>query len=233
MNEVEHIALWAGLISSIVGIVLSVVAITFSVLGSIRLERVTDQMIKSLQKIESEVERISEETSGLVKAGWERMLGNMASPREINGDSSRASAKEIAAGLTNEIRATLAETEHDHETGAPNQIARIEERLGEIQSTITAMMSNSADPARLRDGYSWDTRIAKLPDLAREFAYQIRMLHLTREQYEKLRTDTHVGSALVRLRKAGILVPLSDHGNSKSVVYWFPSRKSDEITSAT
>src|SRR5579872_612279 len=108
MNEVDHIALWAGLISSIVGIVLSILAIISSILSNIRLEKVTDQTVKSLQKIESDVERISEETSGLIKAGWERMLGTMgATPPPT-------SAKEIAAGLTDEIRIALKEAKQNN-----------------------------------------------------------------------------------------------------------------------
>lgn len=54
-TDVDKVALWAGLISNIVGIVLSVVAIVFAVLGSLRLEKVTDATIRSLRKIESDV----------------------------------------------------------------------------------------------------------------------------------------------------------------------------------
>lgn len=50
-GDVEKVALWAGLVASIVGIVLSIVAIVFAVLGSLRLEKVTDATIRSLQKL--------------------------------------------------------------------------------------------------------------------------------------------------------------------------------------
>jgi hypothetical protein len=231
MTEVEHVALWAGLISSIVGIVLAVVAIVSSVIGNVRLERVTDQTVKSLQKIESDVQRISEETSGLIKAGWERMLGSVAG----NGSPVLAatSAKEIAAGLTNEMRAAVKEEmKRSGEALPPDQSPRIEAVLKEIGRTIAAQMGVTTYGGARSPQLTWDQRIAALPDLAREVAYQIRNHHLTREQYERLRESSHIGNAVVRLRRVGLLVPLSDHGNQDSVVYWFPPDKVDDIKSA-
>jgi len=65
----QTIALWVGLLSGIVGIVLSVVAIVFTVLVDRRSSQVTGQTIQSLQKIESAVERLSSDTRELIKAG--------------------------------------------------------------------------------------------------------------------------------------------------------------------
>lgn len=75
MSDVEKIALWVGLISSIVSIVLSIVAIVFAGIVDRSARNVSAQTIKSLQKIESYVERLSSDTTGLIKAGWDRMLG--------------------------------------------------------------------------------------------------------------------------------------------------------------
>ena len=73
MTDVEAVALWVGLIASIVGVVLSIVAIAFAVLVNNRVSDINDKMIQSLQKIEFAVERSSEDTRELIKAGWDKM----------------------------------------------------------------------------------------------------------------------------------------------------------------
>src|SRR5579864_4569961 len=82
MNQAESVAFWVGFIGSMVGIVLSIVAIVFSILVDRRSSRISDHTIQSLQKIESAVERLSSDTRELIKAGWDKMLGNVdkASP---------------------------------------------------------------------------------------------------------------------------------------------------------
>jgi len=229
MSQVDQVALWAGLISSIVGIVLSVVAIVASIFTSIRSENVSNQTIKSLQKIESEVERISQETTGLIKAGWERMLGMTAGAAPLT--TTPSSAKEIAEGLTKEIRAAL----QDANNSGADQLPKIESSLREIRNTIAAQMSTGVTSAQRNGHISIDQRIGRLPDVARELAYRIKPLHLTRTQYKALRDDKHVGSSVQRLRKAGILVPLSGHredGSETSPVIWFPPDASDDIRAA-
>jgi hypothetical protein len=230
MNEVEHVALWTGLLASVVGIVLSIVAIVSSILTNIRLEAVTDQTIRSLQKIESDVARISEETSGLIKAGWERMLGSVGGEGSSTTAESKGTAREIAAGLTNEIREALNDARKSGDLGATDRLPRVEEALRELRRTIAAQMSG---PSAGRSGrFNLDPRIARLPSLARELAYQIRYHHLTRDQYEQLRKDELVGPAVRQLRRAGLLVPLANHGDEETRVYWFPPGRRDEIISA-
>jgi hypothetical protein len=57
---------------------------------------------KSLQKIESEVERLSSDTTGLIKAGWDRMLGNVAATPD---KSAGVDAREMTSGLLAELLA--------------------------------------------------------------------------------------------------------------------------------
>ena len=78
----KQLSLWAGLIASIAGIVLSVAALIFGVWVNNRATEVRDQTIKSLQKIESAVERLSEDTRGLINAGWDKMLGGFGTSTE-------------------------------------------------------------------------------------------------------------------------------------------------------
>ena len=67
------------MISSIVIVVLSIVTIAFAVLVNNRASDINDKMIQSLQKIEFAVERSSEDTRELIKADWDKMLGNVES----------------------------------------------------------------------------------------------------------------------------------------------------------
>jgi hypothetical protein len=100
------------LISSAVSIVLSIVATTFAVLVNNRSEKVSDETIRSLQKIESAMERLSEDTSGLIKAGWETMLGSVSgrSHRE-EAPVSTTAAKELASGIVTELQSEIGLTD--------------------------------------------------------------------------------------------------------------------------
>jgi hypothetical protein len=230
MTQVELVALWAGLISCIVGIVLSIVAIVSSILTNIRLERVTDQTVKSLQKIESDVQRISEETTGLIKAGWERMLGMTSGVAPFPMTAS--SAKEIAEGLTSEIRTAIEEARGSGSEDLP----KINSALREIRNTIAAQMGTITDYGPRKLPMSLDQRVSRLPDIAIELAYRISRYHLTRKQYETLKSDAFMGEYISRLRRMGILVPLRGHsegsGEVRETVYWFPPDAADDIKAA-
>lgn len=82
MTDVEKVALWIGLLSGAISIALSLVAIVFAILVDKRAKDVSDQTIKSLQKIESAVERQSDDTRELIKAGWDKMLGTVPAKKE-------------------------------------------------------------------------------------------------------------------------------------------------------
>src|SRR5262245_13410053 len=125
MSTVETVALWVGLISSIVSIVLSIVAIVFSLLVERQSSRVAAQTIQSLQKIESAVERLSSDTRELVKAGWDKMLGYVAPPL-LNAPIPDAAAKSVASGITAELRADLAPTDAGDNTRAVIPTERLE-----------------------------------------------------------------------------------------------------------
>jgi hypothetical protein len=100
LSQVETVSLWAGLISTIVSIVLSIVAILFARDVDRRSMEINSQTIRSLEAIQSTVQRLSDDTGGLIKVAWERMLGTMG-PREptIEGN-----IEELLAGLLQEFR---------------------------------------------------------------------------------------------------------------------------------
>ena len=105
MTELERVALWVGLFAGVVSIVMSFVAIAFAILVDRSARAVSSQTIKSLQKIESEVERLSGDTRELIKAGWDKMLGNV--DRDSHVKTIETPAKEVAAGVASELRAEL------------------------------------------------------------------------------------------------------------------------------
>src|SRR5258706_16016557 len=97
MTDVEKIALWVGLFASIVSIVLSFVAIAFAILVDRGARAVSGQTIKSLQKIESDVQRQSDDTRELIKAGWDKML--IGVDKELQPKPFDTSPKDLAAGI--------------------------------------------------------------------------------------------------------------------------------------
>ena len=77
LAQVETVGIWAGLLSAVVSIVLSVVAILFARDVDRRSMEISNQTIRSLESIQSTVQRLSDDTGGLIKVAWERMLGTM------------------------------------------------------------------------------------------------------------------------------------------------------------
>ncbi len=106
MSDVELIALWAGLLAGVISVVLAIVAMVFTFAVDRRSSAINEQMIKSLQKIESTVEGVAGDTTDLIKVAWERMLpgGNGAGGDE-NGNEDEA-IKAITAGVAAELRAS-------------------------------------------------------------------------------------------------------------------------------
>src|SRR5918911_2718114 len=153
MTDVEKIALWAGLISSIVSIVLSFVAIGFAILVDRSAREISAQTIKSLQKIDSDVERLSDDTRELIKAGWDKMLVNVDRGL-ITPPNNESQAKEIASGIVAELREELDSQKSEHAGSAaipPDQIQKMNELLERIESTLTAQLRTQGASERLSD----------------------------------------------------------------------------------
>lgn len=218
---VDEVALWAGLISSIVGIVLSIVAIVFAVLVDRSAREVTAQTIKSLQKIEADVERLSGDTRELIKAGWDKMLGSNYPTSPVQQDDT--AAKELAAGIAAELKDEL---DIGHDKQIPKEI---DEKLnGIIERLENAFAVQMREPLSDRTGNLVDyvnQSLASLSPMARAIAYFIstNFYHLTRKQYLAL-TKGALSEAVTELRKSGVLVPLQgrDEDGKKIPVYFFP-----------
>jgi hypothetical protein len=94
------VSLWVGLLSAVISIVLSIVAILFARDVDHRSIEISDQTIRSLESIRATVQRLSDDTGGLIKGAWERMLGTMGPQTPPpDGDIQR-----LLAGLLSEFR---------------------------------------------------------------------------------------------------------------------------------
>lgn len=181
MSQVELVALWAGLLSSVVGIVLSVVALVFTWVVNRRSERISDHTIQSLQKIESTVANLSESTTGLIKAAWDKMLGSFGSV----DDSRRVGhAREAAAGVAAEIRQELAdEASGKPATSAKDKVDRVETVLAQLEHLLPSRRSAFSDGSLLE--YVLSELRTRSPE-ARELFSALKFRHLTKKQYDSL-----------------------------------------------
>lgn len=208
MTQVETVALWAGLLASVVGIVLSVVAMVFTWVVNKRSDQVSDHTIQSLQKIESTVGVLSENTNSLIKGAWEKMLGS------VGGDDPTPAppTKELASGIAAEIRAELTSS-----TGAALQLNQ--ERFASLEQSLARLERSLRPPRAVRsrpDGQVdlFDTLVPALRALspvARYLLYAIRARHLTLPQYRSLGEHPALSIAINELRDSGLLVPYADH----------------------
>jgi hypothetical protein len=233
MGEVEKVALWAGLLASVVSTVLSIVAIWFAVHVNSRSENVSDQTIKSLQKIESFVQRLSEDNSGRVKAARDKMLGTFKTPETITSKSGAAVAKEVASGLTAELKSEIEEETDPNEKVSPAELKeRYEKVMGLWEKALENQILSTRSRGRSQEVFAQYKTLSKLSDVAQEMVSQIRRYHLSRRQYKAL-TSSNLGPAMKELRDAGLLMPLQGNDqNEPALVYWFPPSTSASIRQA-
>lgn len=226
MSQVEIVALWVGLMAGVASIVLSAVAILFARDVDRRSERVSNQTIQSLQRIESTVAQLSEDTRDLIKVAWDRLLGQVGASAPQPSDI----GAEIASGLIAELRASLRDlTESENLGGATvsevNRVVRaVEEQLvrpGHDDRT------GSHTAAVLQTG-AFETVVESVKLLDPVAVELLRALeagkaHLSWKMYRELSRNPEIESALLSLRTKGLVVPLEGaEDGSGDPVYWFP-----------
>jgi hypothetical protein len=234
MSQIMDVATWVALITGIVGISLAAVAIWFSFSVEAKSRRVSDQMIQSLQKIESYVERSSTDTRELIKVGWDRMLGGVSLPPDADSqESSEVSMNQITAGLAEELKSELRQAQNSGSSGID------EEKVMQVISEVVqaqARTNRSESPKRWARVEDWARILNSLSPAAYEL---VRILsengHITSSDYNKLRdTNMKMAGLFHELRREGLLVPLV--GTPESVqellVYWFPPGESRNISMA-
>lgn len=213
MAQVEQVALWTGLMAGVVGIVLAVVAISFTWVVDRRSQQINTQMIQSLQKIESTVEGVSSDTASLIKVAWDRMLPGAAEPSAAPATDDE-SVRAIAAGVAAELRAELASEDGE---GQQSPVQRLDETVRLLEQTMRAQLRNSTTATSSGQFARLYKALDQGPPASRELVrFLHRHGHLERQQYHFLR-NTDLGDSLAYLRQQGILVALK--GESKPV-YW-------------
>jgi hypothetical protein len=222
MSQVESVALWAGLIASVASIVLSAVAMIFAMWVNNRASEINNQMIRSLQKIESSVEQVSADTRELITAGWNKMLGGIGHDTE---DAATESQQAISKGLAAEVRSELPDHDARSSPADPNEIERIERALEELQETVVAQLRHKSLSRGVNSIDLVLERITRLPIEARALLDILASgRHLDRKQYRAAMHDPLLRDALRALRKTGLLVPLEgmDPNGEPVPVYHLP-----------
>ena len=219
LTQLETVGLWAGLLSSVVSVVLSLVAIFFARDVDRRSIEISNQTIRSLQTIQSTVQRLSEDTGGLIKVAWERMLGTMG-----------AQAPQTPNDLQGLLTGLLAEFREDADEIAPGTgVEKLARKVGERVRRATDGKSGAERSSAPR---SWAFNavvqaIESLSPLAIELLQALEGgHHLTRTQYQHLRRDPDLAVAIDELRDQDLLVPIQRRGaRGEETIYgiapWF------------
>lgn len=232
MNEIERIALWTGLFSSIVGSVLAVVAMIFTWVVNKRTDRISDRTLQSLDKIEATIANVSEGTNSLIKAAWDKMLGNVgpSAPVEVAG----LDIRELAAGIAAEIREDLGiAMDGAGSRGKDERLADLERSLERLEAAVQARAAVKVRSANTADSLDFvRLRLRLVSPEARALIGAIRQRHLTVEQYRGLQNSPLAG-ALSELRDSGLLAPLvGEYQNRMKRVYFIPPGLLDVLTPA-
>ena len=230
MSQVETVALWAGIFGSVVSIVLAVIAIRFSFWVNDQATVISEKTIEAIQRIEGTVERLSQDTNGLIKVAWEKMVVP-GTPTTDSGDD--PADKSVIEGMVAEIReaivkASPADTSQD--------MKRFERAIAGLEATMSAELRRP--PA--------NTRVSKVDEFVRAAGQVtpaglelVRAIvgvrsggsrHLTSKQYGLLQ-DGPLQRDLLQLREAGLLVPRKSPRETTPV--YFPPYPLDIIRSAS
>jgi hypothetical protein len=213
LTQVETVALWTGLLAGVVSIVLSVVAILFAHNVDQRSSEVSNQTIRSLESIQSTVERLSADTGGLIKVAWDRMLVGAIGATSPEADTDLRAAM---SGLLAELRQEVGEVAPGTEL----------ERLTVEAGDRVRDGSDSEEPTRRPTG-AFNAAARSIESLSPISTELLRALtdehaHLTRAQYKRLRANPGLKLALEELRARDLVVPLAGRNESdeEETVYW-------------
>ncbi|MEA3218518.1 MAG: hypothetical protein QOJ19_4674 [Acidimicrobiia bacterium] len=218
LSEVETVGLWTGLLSAVVSTVLSVVAILFARDVDRRSMEISGATIRSLESIEATVQRLSDDTGGLIKVAWERMLGSM-SPRSASADGD---LEALLAGLLGELRA-------DADELAPG--SGVDKLVRDADRRLRRASKSGADRTTAPGSWAFNAAVQAIDTLSPTAIELLRALlqggaHLTRSQYQELRRDPELAIALDELRDQDVLMPFQRRGkHGDETVYglapWF------------
>jgi hypothetical protein len=226
VEHVEHVATWVGLITGVIGVTLSLLAGWFAFEVNKRADTINNQVITTLQKIESAVERTSTDTQGLIKVAWHRLVVNGEhTGHELPDDSEeKTEARSMTSGLAAEAVAEMAGRSNGGANGnGSGGLASLEQRFEELLSfaEIRGGVNHGDQPSSTALA-ELGRRIEDASPLAVEVVRALSEAGapLQRQQYADLVAIATFGEALTELRRCGILAPLSSSGERYS--YYFP-----------
>lgn len=222
MDAVNTVALWAGLLTGVISVALAIVSISFTYLVEKRASDINARVIQTLQKIESAVERTTDDTANLIKVAWERMLppvgaGTTDKSTQQTALGSDDTAKQIASGVAAELRAELSSIKDDQSV-----IDEINQALARLEETIEAQLeSNPPRSRRAETDALYNTLESLSPYALALLAELVRNKHLTAKQYKDL-ANGPLANALAELRNSALLIPLAgfDEDLEEIPVYW-------------
>jgi hypothetical protein len=197
---------------------------------------ISDKTIQSLQKIESEVDRSSSDTRDLIKAGWDKMIGNMNGPTDIPNQN--LSYKEIVSGLSAELKAEF-NSPQDGKPGAETtpqvQIDKLNGLLISLEKSLENQLQ--AQSSLSTKGTITDKVLSNLSSLsphAQALARAVLPRHLSLKEYRKLTRSPKLSEIIAELRTHGLIVPLEGVGDNgkKEPVYYFPPSMAKHIRTA-
>jgi hypothetical protein len=205
LTQVETVGLWVGLISAVVSIVLSIVAIVFARDVDRRSMEISHQTIRSLEAIQSTVQRLSDDTGGLIKVAWERMLGSMSAGQPVPAGE----LETMLGGLLQEFRQDADDLAPG--TGVDKLAQDMSKRLRRA-----AGRRSGGDRPEAPKRWAFNTVVQAIESMSPLAIELLRALadgrHLTRSQYQQLRQDPELALALEELRDSDLLMPLARKG---------------------
>lgn len=219
LTEVETVNLWVALISAIVSIVLSIVAILFARDVDRRSLEINNQTIRSLEAIQAAVQRLSDDTGGLIKVAWERLLGSVG---PISPPADRE-VQTLLSGLLSELR---------EDAGELPPGANVDRLIRHMDERVRRATSRHGDRGTMPKSWTFNVvvdAIESISPLAVEMLRELQGGHLlTRSQYQQLRNDPELAVALDELRDRDLLMPFQRRGaKGEETVYgiapWFHS----------
>jgi hypothetical protein len=217
LTDVDTVALWTGLISAIVSIVLSIVAILFARDVDRRSLEINNQTIRSLEAIQAAVKRLSDDTGGLIKVAWERMLGSVGN----TGPRADADLQTLLSGLVGELR---------QDAGDLPPGKDVDRLIHDMDERVRRATSRHGDRGAMPKSWAFNLvveAIESVSPLAIELLRALQGGHfLTRAQYQHLRQDPDLAVAMDELRDRDLLMPFQRRGaKGEETVYgiapWF------------
>jgi hypothetical protein len=153
LNDVAPVGLWIGLISAVVSIVLSIVAILFARDVDRRSLEINNQTIRSLDAIQAAVQRLSDDTGGLIKVAWERMLGSVGP----TGTPAERELQALVGGLLGELR-------EDAEELPPG--ASVERLIRDTDERVRRATSRHGDRASMPKSWAFNVVIDAIESMS-------------------------------------------------------------------